>query len=133
MSLDKTNENWKRRVNKGPHGRMVKLSKKEEFEKVDWTFWKQKTGYDPGGCDTAEVKDDPSQVPTLDLHEPKRIELYGPKSAKKDYVGVQIFVQCEPKGTDATTNGVVFHPPEHPADPTFRLNLGQIIGRGKIG
>jgi len=134
MSLDPTNEKWKRRVNKGAHGTTVTLSKKEQFAKVDWTFWKKTKGYEPGGCDTGKVNVDPSEVATLDLDEPKKIELFGPKSAKGDYVGVRIFVQCEPKGTDATTNGVIFHPPEQVADPLLlnRLNLNQ-IGRVKIG
>ena len=121
MSLDAINEKWKSRVDTGPHGRKVTLSEKTQFEEVDWTFWKEKKEYEPGGCDTGEVNVNRSEVATLDLKEPKRIELYGPKSKRGDYVGVKIFVQCEPKGTDVKTDGVVIHPPMRPADP-FLLN-----------
>jgi len=131
MSLDQTNEKWKRRVDKGPNGMKVTLSDKTQFAKVDWTFWKKTKEYEPGGCDTGKVKGDPTEVATLDLGEPKKIELFGPKSPKGDYVGVQIFVQCAPKGTDVSTNGVVVHPPEKIAHP-FLLNLDQ-IAKGKIG
>jgi hypothetical protein len=135
MSLDQINETWKSRVNKGAHGRTVTLTKKEQFAKVDWTFWKKIKEYAPGGCDTGQVNVTKSQVATLDLDEPKKIELFGPKSVRGDYVGVEIFVQCEPKGTDVTTNGVILHPPERPADP-FLLNVNlnvNRIGGGKIG
>jgi hypothetical protein len=112
MKLDKTNEAWKRRVNMGSHGRVIRLDPAARG-KVNRKFWKPIKEYMSGTCETGNLNGPHDGEKSLTLG-PVKLQLFGPKSKKRRYVCVATYVKCAPRDPEMVMmTGVGTHPVWH--------------------
>jgi hypothetical protein len=96
MALDKINQDWKKQVNTGAHGRAVGPLTGTKAKQIDKKFWKAKNAFTPVKEITGknvEPTPQPADARTL----------FGPKSKWKAYVRVKMMAKTVGPNVEANT------------------------------